>query len=665
MAQDHEPARFLSCTSVIPAGAQTWNVDVADASGTRAAYCSTLAIYIYDITGVSPRLEHILSASDKTILSIAWNPHDPNVIAMSSAEDGHSICLWDLQAETVTKRLTTAARQRAKFLAWSPFAVGKLVAGGALGTITELMTAAADLGGSAGGLKWKSTAGKWSSGLAETMHNHPEAQRLTVMRLSPRVPDRYVLGFDSGLVLVLSAGSPTMDVAHKGEAAADCRFDPLSDNYLLVGFRSGLLHMYDVDTRQPIQTFDKAGVGLGLQSLAWVPGVPGDFVSVTERTGLLRVWNVSGRSPRDTLKAEGGPFHGISFVEPTQRLLCRFRSGAVGLCELPRRTWAMFGRAAHTDTVFGAAFKPDDPSMLATCSFDGSVRIWDTRKAALHRDLLGEDVGVLYGIAWSPAPGDPRLATASSRGQLLLWHVDNGVMERRVDVRSPGVVPPHMTHPGSPWAVYCVDWGAQFLCCSSGSHVAVCGHAGDVLLHLRHPDQCFGVSWHAANPLLLASACADGVVRTFEMTSTVHPKTSTTRETKLVGHTKKVVGSAKHARRAQTRSVRSVHPSSNCIACVRAAQVFGVLWSPLLHHLLLSGSDDHAVRLWDTRDNSCRVLSGHSHNVRALHWSSSRLLSPSLALSFTFPRPPSPSLAVPRSGRCGSNSRRSARRASR
>lgn len=130
----------LACTSVVPAGAQTYSMDVADASGTRcgrhksrfsslrlrphhlcacgarrAAYCSTLALYIYDIAA-QPRLETILTASDRTILSMAWSPHDANVIAMATAEDNHNVHLWDVGAQVVTRQLS--ANGQAKIIQW-------------------------------------------------------------------------------------------------------------------------------------------------------------------------------------------------------------------------------------------------------------------------------------------------------------------------------------------------------------------------------------------------------------------------------------------------------------------------------------------------------------------------------------------------------------------
>ena len=41
----------------LPAGAQLWNKNTWDSGGTRAAYSSTLAIYVYDVAASPPKLE--------------------------------------------------------------------------------------------------------------------------------------------------------------------------------------------------------------------------------------------------------------------------------------------------------------------------------------------------------------------------------------------------------------------------------------------------------------------------------------------------------------------------------------------------------------------------------------------------------------------------------
>ena len=73
-------------------------------------------MYIYDISE-TPRLEKILTGSSRTINAIAWNPHDPNSIAMTVSEDENNVLIWDLAAEALAKRLS-AIGPAAKHVAW-------------------------------------------------------------------------------------------------------------------------------------------------------------------------------------------------------------------------------------------------------------------------------------------------------------------------------------------------------------------------------------------------------------------------------------------------------------------------------------------------------------------------------------------------------------------
>jgi WD40 repeat protein len=56
--------------------------------------------------------------------------------------------------------------------------------------------------------------------------------------------------------------------------------------------------------------------------------------------------------------------------------------------------------------------------------------------------------------------------------------------------------------------------------------------------------------------------------------------------------------------------------------------VFNVVWHPLFDYILASGSDDSNIRVWDIKNvisslilkNGCKVLTGHTSNVRAIEW---------------------------------------------
>ena len=307
----------------LPAGAQLWNKNTWDSGGTRAAYSSTLAIYVYDVAASPPKLEKILVGPDRTICCLSWSPHNPEAIAVAVVEEDHNVIVWDVASETEVRRLNTVGRPAAH-IQWSPHHPNEIIGAsmhGAISTMDQSTGAAAET--------------TWSSGLQKSCSS---GQRCGGVRLSPRVPQKLLAFYDNGYLLVLHRGAVLFEVHVKDEALADAAFDPLSDHYLLAGYRSGLIQLYDTESRQLLQAFERSNVG-GLQSIAWQPGAPGSFVSAGDRAGVVRVWNVSNPRPTEQIKAPHGSsgFHGLGFLSGSDRLFAVLKNGAVGLCDMARR----------------------------------------------------------------------------------------------------------------------------------------------------------------------------------------------------------------------------------------------------------------------------------------------------------------------------------------
>ena len=626
----------MRCTEVRPAGTQLWHKNTLGGGGTKAAYCSTLAVYIYDVAE-TPKLEKILTGPDKTICSIAWSPTDPNTLAMAVADDDNNIVMWDLAAEVETKRLAASGKAPAVFLQWNANTSMALVSVSAHGVVSLVDTAA----GTARNMQWCSHVDSKAHGIVgRSLISSP----VTSVELAPRAPARLLLGFESGHVIgvgldgVGGANDATIlfEAPHRDDAVAEARWDPLSDNYLIVALRSGTMRLYDTtgyarsdgtnNAPKPAMSFDRA-VG-GVRALAWVPGAPGDFVTVSATAGGVRLWNVSQPAPKDVMKTQGkasGGFQNAIFIAGEARLLCAFKSGSVrrpptdrsarphtpdrtpnrtshptplalqvGILEMPTRKWNMICTGAHTDTVFSAAFQPANADRLATCSFDGSVRLWRTPTNTLEKEMVGEDVGVLYSLVWAPegCGDEEQIATCSSRGLLGIWNTATGVLLRRINFT---------TGNGSEKRevpLFCVDWapdGKTLAVASLDNACHVVRVDGTVVRRLKHPAGCFGVAFCPLQPGVLASSCADGAVRVWELGSDYG------------------AGAAAKTQSATPTATFKGHEK----------RTFMVAWSPLLAHALLSGSDDFTVRLWDTRapaGTAGKVLSGHTRNVRALHW---------------------------------------------
>lgn len=53
------------------------------------------------------------------------------------------------------------------------------------------------------------------------------------------------------------------------------------------------------------------------------------------------------------------------------------------------------------ETIFDCKFKPDDPNLLATASFDGTIKVWDINTLTALYTSPGNE-GVIFALSWAP-----------------------------------------------------------------------------------------------------------------------------------------------------------------------------------------------------------------------------------------------------------------------
>jgi WD40 repeat protein len=59
------------------------------------------------------------------------------------------------------------------------------------------------------------------------------------------------------------------------------------------------------------------------------------------------------------------------------KVLISFLNGAISVFNIAKRTIEFQTEAGHAETVFDIKFNPKNKDIIASCSYDGTARIWD------------------------------------------------------------------------------------------------------------------------------------------------------------------------------------------------------------------------------------------------------------------------------------------------
>lgn len=615
--------------SLLPSGCQTWHKNVIGSGGQSFVYASTLATYAHSL--VDYRLTRLQTAHERTITSVSWCPTNQQQYCTAGAD--MRVIRWNVGDESEQSSLTlpniplmidwsghsgidssvAILLKTGEVALWDPTS-NQAKFGPPIDSLTSSVFST--------GLRWNHATGAGGRGA-----------QLAVGRI-----DGSVLIWDKSRNKIIQRfeNLTSKDGVRVGEVV-DLSWDPLSNQYLLVGFSSGLLLLLDVDSGIVLQEFIKPTHAATM--IAFIPSSPGDFLTINAAAATVTVWNVSQNKSKEVIKVgtdENGKKKNVgllsiklinqvvpqSAVAPVAvaaaasssssssnaaavaaaaaaassistlcppfnntlppRFLLAFLDGSVGVWDYTTRHMDFLTISAHSETIFSVAYKYSSPDILATASYDSTIKIWNTSTTPMKcTQLLKGQEGVIYSVSWAPGGEDEnRLASSGSEGDIFIWDTSNGQVLLRAK---------HHSKPafGLKWNQIDKELLAST---SSDGYAIIFNPSGKILRKFKHPAPAYGCDWSGFHKSgLLATGCHDGIVRIFDVS-----KDSNKPLLELQGHT---------------------------------ARAFGVCWSPLLKDRLASGSDDKTIRIWDTSSaglsnpNSTIILIGHTHNIRALAWS--------------------------------------------
>mmetsp|Transcript_17137 Transcript_17137/g.30766 ORF Transcript_17137/g.30766 Transcript_17137/m.30766 type:complete len:1177 (-) Transcript_17137:8002-11532(-) len=435
-----------------------------------------------------------------------------------------------------------------------------------------------------------------------TKYNNYSAGKPQHIRCHPNVANKFALACSEGFVLIGCFDKRLVDrveIENWKHPIEDLAWDPLSENYLLVAYREGTMFLFDTSSRVKLRTYERQTIGI--KRIVWNKKRLGEFYTCDSKVANLKVWHVSKPAPAGVVKLGISGVKDMFLLEESQKMLCTYKDGAVSVYDLAQHRVDYSTEPGHSETIFDIALKPDDPNFLATCSYDGTIKIWDVLtmknietlesdaiEMGIYRRGMNIRRAVFYGLCWG---SENYIAGCTSLGEVLLYDFKKNKLIHRLRVGPEAPIYRITWHPiENTIAVPTLDYKVNLL---SLQHLSIPRPkiVFGVTRTIPTPGtEAIGVAFSPIEPKYLAIGCKDKTVQIIDTSLDVNEFTTLPPGSdRTEGHTKRV---------------------------------FNVAWSPLNKNWVASTSDDSTVIVWDIAQRKPHhVLKGHTSNVRPVVWS--------------------------------------------
>ena len=214
-------------------------------------------------------------------------------------------------------------------------------------------------------------------------------------------------------------GEPRATLARHADFVSRVEFSPDGRQVITTG-RDATARIWDSATG------DQVAVLRGHKR--WVtrlePTADGRSIVTGSDDGTVRVWDAASGAPESVMRPRAGPVTALA-VSPAGAQIFSASSDSHG--RHAEIIWDPTGRMLRRlppagGEVYAAAYS-DSGALLATGSFDGTVRVWNAASGRLLRTLDGH-TGPISDLSFSEDGG--QLATASGDGTAKLWDLLSG-----------------------------------------------------------------------------------------------------------------------------------------------------------------------------------------------------------------------------------------------
>jgi WD40 repeat protein len=339
----------------------------------------------------------------------------------------------------------------------------------------------------------------------------------------------------------------------------------------------------------------------------------GTYWAMGSRRGGVRMWRDEGKVLDLTWQAHTAAVQALAFSPDEQMLATGSWDGTIKLWDLENGALLWLGQ--HAGSVHRLAFRPDGRT-LASGGDDAAIRLWEVSTGKLIQTLSDESSAV-YALAWSP--DGSLLASGSFDGNIRLWQMQGG-QATQPDTATQTL----MGHSGPVWSVAFTPDGRTL---ASGSFDRTVRLWDVESLEVRetlagHTAPVNTVAW-SPNGSLLASGSRDQVIWLWDVErasyrTTFHGHTAVVHDLAFMPDGRSLLSGSEDG----TLRVWDVE-RGQCARVIQgyALTLYDVAWSPDSTRLASAGSDS-LVTMWESNGRTpLRLLRGHSWIAYGVAWS--------------------------------------------
>jgi eukaryotic-like serine/threonine-protein kinase len=292
-----------------------------------------------------------------------------------------------------------------------------------------------------------------------------------------------VAGTFPGELRLWDAGQPSTPTTHHPHIGSICLDFSPDASALALGGAEGSVQIWDAKNhRKRVELTGHHGL---VRSVAFSPG--GDCLASAGSDGMIRLWDLTVEPQADVYHAHDAFIADMAFSPDGQRLALAGKynravgrgSKTVQIREVGSRKLLMT-LEGHTDWLTAVAYSPDG-GRLASASHDRTARIWDAETGE-QLAVLDQHTDTVDSVAFSP--DGRRAATGSSDGTVIVWDAGSGQALRTLAGHAGAVTAVAYTSTGRYIATGSADATLRIWDAHSGQSLAVLNQPGGFVQRL-------------------------------------------------------------------------------------------------------------------------------------------------------------------------------------